>query len=117
MAKKKKVDEEEELSDLRARVRELKYEDDDEREKTIKEALASGKDDILAPIYFHLGVNEKKYSVAIDYLTRAREAWRREGHAYYVRSAEKRISMRKEEEQEKRNSLVGRVKGWFKKAA
>ncbi|MBT6955748.1 hypothetical protein HN997_00465, partial [archaeon] len=55
--------------------------------------------------------------VAIDYLTRAREAWRREGHAYYVRSAEKRISMRKEEEQEKRNSLVGRVKGWFKKAA
>jgi hypothetical protein len=115
---KKKDEDKEKINDLKERVRLLRYEDSAKiREATIKEALKTERSDILAPVYFHLGVNAKKYSVAIDYLTRARDHWKEIGHTYYVRSSENRMNMRREEEEERKNSLVGRVRGFFRKVA
>jgi hypothetical protein len=72
-------------SDLEERVRNLRFEDSQEkRETTIKEALSSGDVLLEALAHYHLGVNEKDYSVAMEHLGEAYKLWKDEKHDYWI---------------------------------
>jgi hypothetical protein len=114
---KKKVDKVKKNRDLENRVFRLRFEDSKvKRNKTIEDAIASGRKDLLAHVDYHLGVNEKKYSKAIEYLTSARDLWGELGH-YYKVSAERAIERVKDERRQKDRPLWKKILLPFRSAA
>ena len=102
MAKKK-------IDDLEERVKNLRFEDDDRRrDETIKAALATEREDLMAPVLFHLGVNEDDYNLKMKYLHEARGLFEKNGPKAYANTTWSRIQNAKQEQRQ-------RNRPWWKK--